>query len=221
MRARPLQNLYNTPMRTSASLFSLLIFVFALITSGCETTDRALTAAERVVRSRTGQTVIDLAEGKDPAQIAKKRFDQYARDPEALLRDLRAAKKDFETILAALGVNVGKTWGKKEVQLPERKKYVKYTQNYKSRAIVDFDSGEILVETLDDQDPQRSLKNAVITTILTPEDPRAVVSSSISRINQCARRQKPSRLRPISSKRNPARGWSTRTEPRRRPTTSR
>ena len=43
--------------------------------------------------------------------------------------------------------------GKKEVQLPERKKYVKYTQNYKSRAIVDFDSGEILVETLDDQDP--------------------------------------------------------------------
>jgi membrane-bound lytic murein transglycosylase C len=71
-------------------------------------------------------------------------------------------------------VNVGKTWGKKDVQLPERKKYVKYTQNYKSRAIVNFDSGEILVETLDDQDPQRSLKNAVITTILTPEDPRAV-----------------------------------------------
>ena len=51
---------------------------------------------------------------------------------------------------------------------------MKYTQNYKSRAIVNFDSGEILVETLDDQDPRRSLKNAVTTTILTPEDPRAV-----------------------------------------------
>ncbi len=49
-----------------------------------------------------------------------------------------------------------KDLGKKEVQLPEAKKYVKYTQNYKSRAIVDFDSGEILVETLDNQDPQRS-----------------------------------------------------------------
>ncbi|HMF86292.1 MAG TPA: murein transglycosylase domain-containing protein, partial [Nitrospiraceae bacterium] len=161
-------------MRSSTLLYTLLIVTFALATSACETTDRALTAAERVVRSRTGQTVIDLAEGKDPAQIAKKRLDQYARDPEALLRDLRAAKKDFEIILAALGVNVGKTWGKKEVQLPERKKYVKYTQNYKSRAIVNFDSGEILVETLDDQDPQHSLKTAVITTILTPEDPRAV-----------------------------------------------
>ena len=161
-------------MRSSASLSSLLILTFVLITSGCETTDRALTAAERVVKSRTGQTVIDLAGGKDPAQIAKKRLDQYARDPNALLRDLRDAQKDFETILAALGVNIGKTWGKDEVKLPERKKYVKYTQNYKSRAIVDFDSGEILVETLDDQDPQRSLKNAVITTILTPQDPRAV-----------------------------------------------
>ena len=161
-------------MRPSTSLFSVLIFIFALTTAGCETTDRVLTAAERAITSRTGKTVIDLAEGKDPAQIAKKRLDQYARDPEALVRDLRAAQKDFETILAALGVNVGKTWGKDEVKLPERKKYVKYTQNYKSRAIVDFDAGEILVETLDDQDPQRSLKNAVMTTILTPQDPRAV-----------------------------------------------
>ncbi|HJS65999.1 MAG TPA: murein transglycosylase domain-containing protein [Nitrospiraceae bacterium] len=147
---------------------------FAFTASGCETTDRALTAAGRVARGQTGQAIIDLAAGKDPAQIAKRRLDQYARDPEALLRDLREAKKDFEAILAVLGVNVGKTWGKKEVQLPERKKYVKYTQNYKSRAIVDFDSGEILVETLDDQDSRRSLKNAVVTTLLTPQDPRSV-----------------------------------------------
>jgi membrane-bound lytic murein transglycosylase C len=158
-------------MRPSTLLYTLLILTFTLLASGCETTNRALTAAERVTKGRTGQAIIDLAGGKDPAQIAKKRLDQYARDPEALLKDLCEAKKDFETILTALGVNVGKTWGKKEVQLPERKKYVKYTQNYKSRAIVDFDSGEILVETLDDQDPPRSLKNAVITTILTPQDP--------------------------------------------------
>ena len=161
-------------MHPSAPLCWLLILTFALIASGCETADRALTAAGRVARGQTGRAIIDLAAGKDPGQIAKRRLDQYARDPDALFRDLREAKKDFEAILAALGVNVGKTWGKKEVQLPERKKYVKYTQNYKSRAIVNFDSGEILVETLDDQDPQRSLKNAVITTILTPEDPRAV-----------------------------------------------
>jgi membrane-bound lytic murein transglycosylase C len=152
----------------------LSVLILVLLASGCETTDRALTAAGRVARGQTGQAIIDLAAGKDPAQIAKRRLNQYARDPEAVLRDLREAKRDFEAILAVLGGNVGKTWGKKEVQLPEAKKYVKYTQNYKSRAIVDFDSGEILVETLDDQDPQRSLKNAVVTTLLTPQDPRSV-----------------------------------------------
>jgi membrane-bound lytic murein transglycosylase C len=161
-------------MRRLVLLSSLVILTFTLLTTGCETTDRALTAAGRVARGQSGRAIIDLASGKDPAKIAKKRLDQYARDPDALFRDMREAKKDFEAILAALGVNVGKTWGTKEIQLPERKKYVKYTQNYKSRAIVNFDSGEILVETLDDQDPQRSLRNAVTTTILTPEDPRAV-----------------------------------------------
>ena len=161
-------------MRPFTSLTTLLIATLAFATAGCETTDRILTTAGQVAKGRTGQTIIDLAEGKDPAQIARQRLDQYARDPEALQRDLRAAQKDFEAILTALGLNVGKTWGKDEVKLPEQKKYVKYTQNYKSRAIVNFDSGEILVETLDEQDPQRSLKNAVVTTILTPEDPRAV-----------------------------------------------
>jgi membrane-bound lytic murein transglycosylase C len=39
---------------------------------------------------------------------------------------------------------------------------------------VDFDKGDILVETVDDHDPRHSLKNAVVTTLLTPQDPRAV-----------------------------------------------
>ena len=107
-------------MRPLVLLASLVMLTFALLASGCESTDRALTAAGRVARGQTGKAIIDLASGKDPAQIAKRRLDQYARDPDAVLRDLREAKKDFEAILAVLGVNVGKTWGKKEVQLPSR-----------------------------------------------------------------------------------------------------
>ena len=168
------QILYNAAMPFPTSLSSLLLITLALTASGCESTDHALGAAKRIATGQTGQTIIDLAQGKNPAQIAQKRLEQYARNPNALLQDLQEAKKDLEAILVALGVNVGKTWGKDEVKLPEQKKYVKYTQNYKSRAIVDFDTGEILIETLDQQDPQLSLKNAVITTILTPEDPRAV-----------------------------------------------
>jgi membrane-bound lytic murein transglycosylase C len=43
-----------------------------------------------------------------------------------------------------------------------------------SRAVVDFDKGEVTVETVDDKDPNTSLKNAIVTTLLTPNDPRAV-----------------------------------------------
>ena len=161
-------------MRTSAALSALLIVTSFVVLSGCETTERVLTGAERVVSGRTGKTIIDLAQGKDPGQIAKRRLDEYARDPEQVLRDIRAAQRDFKTLYEALGGKVGETWGKKEVKLPEQKKYVKYTQNYKSRAIVDFDKGDILVETVDDQDPRSSLKNAVVTTLLTPQDPRSV-----------------------------------------------
>jgi len=40
--------------------------------------------------------------------------------------------------------------------------------------MIDFDSGLITVETLDHKNPQKSLVNAISTTLLTPEDPRAV-----------------------------------------------
>jgi membrane-bound lytic murein transglycosylase C len=152
----------------------ILAIMFTMLCMGCETTDRMLTATERAVGSRTGQRVVEIIEGKDRSQIAKRRLDEYAKDPERLLQDLRAAQRDFKTLYEALGGKVSEQWGKKEVKLPQQKKYVKYTQSYKSRAIVDFDSGKIIVETLDDQDPRRSLRNAIVTTLLTPQDPRAV-----------------------------------------------
>jgi len=133
-----------------------------------------LTNSERVLSSRTGRTVLDIAAGKDPKQILKERVDAYQRDPEAVIRDLRAIQRDFNTLMTALTGNVRKTWGEKEVKVPEQKKYVKYTQNYMSRTIVDFDNGTILVETLDDKSPKESLKNAIVTTLLTPDDPRSV-----------------------------------------------
>jgi membrane-bound lytic murein transglycosylase C len=127
-----------------------------------------------VLGSRTSRTVLDIATGKDPKQILKERVDAYQRDPEAVIRDLRTIQRDFNTLMTALTGRVRQTWGEKEVKVPEQKKYVKYTQNYMSRTIVDFDNGTIVVETLDDKAPKESLKNAIITTLLTPDDPRSV-----------------------------------------------
>lgn len=152
----------------------LLGLTISALLSGCETTDKMLGAAERAVGSGTGRTVLGIVGGKDPAEIARQRVENYGRDPQALLRDLRTIQRDFQVLMAALTGEVGKKWGTKEVKVPEQKKYVKYTQNYRSRAIVDFDAGNILIETLDEKDPRTSLKNAVVTTLLTPNDPRSV-----------------------------------------------
>jgi membrane-bound lytic murein transglycosylase C len=161
-------------MSNRRSLSLLLGLATSVLFSGCETTDKMLGAAERAVGSSTGRTVLDIVHGKDPADIARQRVENYGRDPQALIRDLRAIQRDFQTLMAALTGEVGKKWGTKEVKLPEQKKYVKYTQNYRSRAVVDFDAGTILIETVDEKDPRASLKNAVVTTLLTPNDPRSV-----------------------------------------------
>lgn len=153
---------------------SIFLLAALLLLGGCESADRVLTNTERILGSRTGRTVLDVATGKDPKQILKERVDAYQRDPEAVIRDLRTVQRDFNTIMTALTGKVRQTWGEKEVKVPEQKKYVKYTQNYMSRTIVDFDNGTILVETLDDKAPKESLKNAIVTTLLTPDDPRSV-----------------------------------------------
>ncbi|MDH4081627.1 MAG: murein transglycosylase domain-containing protein [Nitrospira sp.] len=153
---------------------SKLLVASLILLAGCESLDRTLTNTERVLGSRTGRTVLDLATGKDPKLLVKERVDAYQRDPQAVLRDLRTIQRDFNTIMTALTGRVRQTWGEKEIKVPEQKKYVKYTQNYMSRSVVDFDNGSIVVETLDEKAPKESLKNAIVTTLLTPDDPRSV-----------------------------------------------
>jgi membrane-bound lytic murein transglycosylase C len=145
-----------------------------LLTTGCQSVSSALNSAEKFASSGTVKTAVDVAASKDPSAVLKHRVEAYKTDPAAAIRDVKMVKGDFDRLMGALTGNVKKTWGKKEVKLPERTKYIKYTQNYRSRAVVDFDAGRITVETLDDKDPTGSLKNAIITTLLTPDDPRAV-----------------------------------------------
>lgn len=59
-------------------------------------------------------------------------------------------------------------------QIASQKVFVKYTHNYKSRAIIDYEKGTIVVETIDEDDPYASLENAIVTTLLIPDDPRRV-----------------------------------------------
>jgi membrane-bound lytic murein transglycosylase C len=135
----------------------------AVLLAGCQT---ALDTATHAALSRDPKQALEAT--------ARQRGESYVRNPQAVVQDVNALKRDYERLMELLGGNVRKTWGQKEVKLPTRTHYVKYTQNYMSRADVDFDAGVVTVETVDEKDPRASLRSAVVTTLLTPDDPRAV-----------------------------------------------
>src|SRR5437667_10619616 len=127
----------SAPLRTRRATLLLILATTALsVSSGCETTTRVLDTAERAVTGRTGKTIIDIATSKDAEQGLRRHVEGYAREPWALLKELRAAERDFETLMAGLRGEVGRTWGKEQVHLPDRKRFVNYTQNDRRHSIV-------------------------------------------------------------------------------------
>jgi len=129
-------------------------------------------------RSLSTGNLVSIATSSSPQAAARALLESkkysYLRDPTRIASDLKNVQRDLQQLFDVLRGNAGKQWGKQDVRLPDRTHYVKYTQGYLSRAIVDFDLGEITVETLDDRNPERSLRDAIVTTLLTPDDPRAV-----------------------------------------------
>jgi membrane-bound lytic murein transglycosylase C len=140
----------------------LALGVASTVLAGCET---ARIATNIATSGNPEQALNDTLRSKG---------NEYIRNPEAVVRDAQMLKRDYDRLVEALTGKVEKTWGKDEVKLPTRTHYVKYTQSYLSRAEVDFDAGAVTVETLDEKDPKGSLRSAIVTTLLTPDDPRSV-----------------------------------------------
>jgi len=139
--------------RTAAVLTALCLF-----TSSCSAQD-----AVSIARVASGDTSAAIG-------MARSKAIRYAANPSAIEADY----KRFKSIIATFRKAVTGNWGKADAREPQPKQYVKYTQNYLSRASVDFEEGRILVETLDQNAPVKSLREAIVTTLLTPYDPRAV-----------------------------------------------
>jgi membrane-bound lytic murein transglycosylase C len=168
-------------MRSQGFAIAAVVLGGTAFIPGCADMDKSLGSAERaisVVNSPTAKSIGSIAKSDDRSaaarEVLKQRGDVYHSNPQAAINDLRQIERDYTRLVDFLTGNVNRTWGKKETKLPSRTHYVKYTQNYMSRAVVDFDASRITVETLDDKNPPASLKNAIVTTLLTPNDPRAV-----------------------------------------------
>ncbi len=125
------------------------------------------------------QQLIQVATASDPKQalksMAERRVDSYKYNPQLVLADLKKVRSEFNRLMGNLQKESGAQWGTRESRtLPSRTRYVKYTENYKNRVVVDYDAGTILIEHLDEDKVADKLRNAAVVALLTPDDPGAV-----------------------------------------------
>jgi membrane-bound lytic murein transglycosylase C len=95
--------------------------------------------------------------------VATSKATSWARNPKTLVRDFERLDEFAKKFLG----DVVTVWGEENAQTPQKKVFVKYSDNYKSRGIVDFDKALVRVETL----VPSHLKDAIVMTVLSPDDP--------------------------------------------------
>ncbi len=99
---------------------------------------------------------------------------RISTDQKALLRDIKEVKRQYTKVTNALSGNVAKQWSNEDVSLPSAQTYVRYSNHYKSKASINFSTGAIRIETIDTQNPAKSLERAITHTLLLPQDPSKI-----------------------------------------------
>jgi len=138
-----------------------------------------LTAGILCLPACSTKQMMQVALAKNPEQalkgMAQSRVNSYRYNPTLIVADLKKAQYEFNQLMGNVQKESGAKWGKRESgTLPSRTRYVKYTENYKNRVVVDYDAGSILIEHLDEDKAKDKLRNAAVVALLTPDDPGAV-----------------------------------------------
>lgn len=125
------------------------------------------------------QQMINVALSKSPEaavkNLAQSRVNAYTYNPQLALADLRRIKNEYDKLMGNLRKESSQEWGQRESgTLPSRTRYVKYTEHYRNRVVVDYDAGTILIEHLDEEGVKDKLRRATGVALLTPGDPGAV-----------------------------------------------
>lgn len=127
----------------------------------------------------TTNQMLQVALSKEPEKalksMAERRATSYKYNPELIISDLKKVKSEYDRLMGNVQKESGAKWGARESGvLPNRTRYVKYTENYKNRVVVDYDAGTVLIEHLDEEKAKEKLRNAAVVALLTPDDPGSV-----------------------------------------------
>ncbi|MFT4874501.1 MAG: membrane-bound lytic murein transglycosylase C [Congregibacter sp.] len=111
------------------------------------------------------QTVIDATLSGDPERIARAVLEDQLQQ-QGIPTDVEGLPK----LIAAVSKILVDVWGEKEPEVASEHRYVKYSNAFEARAIVDFDEGWLQVETIATENPSDKLRQAIVNTLLTTRD---------------------------------------------------
>ncbi|MEO9655372.1 murein transglycosylase domain-containing protein [Marinomonas sp.] len=129
-----------------------------------------LTGCQSLLNFDSAESVQELSKKIKSAESVED-YKAIAEQSKASYELIRADIKAIRALYAELDEKVNERWGENNTELPDKKKYVKYTDDYQARTLVDFEQGTVRVETLESSSPLVSLQEAVTTTLLTTSDP--------------------------------------------------
>ncbi len=98
--------------------------------------------------------------------VATSKAQSWARNPSSIERDF----KNLDSFVKKFFGDVVDVWGDDNATTPSQKVFVKYSNEYKSRGVIDFERSVVRVETL----VPDHLKQAIVLTVLSPDDPRDI-----------------------------------------------
>lgn len=147
----------NKKLRLKTLFITPLLWALLLLLSSCTSLEQ--------------QKIVKVITSKNPDTALKSYLNNkkvlYEKSPNLIISDINNLDKTIKKLQSI----VEGLWGKDNGQISTNKKYVKYTDNYQSKAQVDFTQGKIKIETIAKKQPLAHLKKAIITTLLTTENP--------------------------------------------------
>lgn len=147
---------------------------FSALFSAAPKREAAPAAAAPVVSSAISRETAPIAKAIQEEKAATwiSRYPALAKEYEQYKAELEKEYREYEQKVQNLKQKARRYWGDGNVHESGSDKYVKYGTGYTSRGEVDFAKGNIIVETVEERNHRQRLQEAIVTTLLTPDNAR-------------------------------------------------
>ncbi len=161
---------------------ALPLSLVTMLAAGCVSERTLQRQLEREVRQQVAREVATRVDSPllERALRHEQGFSEHRHLIEFLQRDIERQQLDVVGLVRA----AAPLWGQHNVREPTPLQLVRYLDDFRARGMVDFDAGQVQVETVGEAGFRRRLREAIVATLLTPGDGSAADLFGSTRFEQ-------------------------------------